>query len=134
MTQTMEFLPWRASFDSGIPEIDDQHRRLVALLNCLARQITSGGDAGALDLTLSGLEGCADEHFKFEESFWQRHLGTDAAQVHRLDHARFRDVLRHLRPVDAMQERHETEEAVLSFVVRWLVSHILVDDLYQHHA
>lgn len=128
MTQTMDFLPWRESFDSGIPEIDDQHRRLVLLINRLATEIATGCDPRALDLILSELEAYADQHFEFEESFWQQHLGADCASVHRLGHTQFREALRRLREGGGAKSDDETKEEVLGFIVSWLVSHILIDD------
>ena len=125
----MDFLPWRESFDSGIPEIDGQHRRLVELLNRLARAIASGCDAGTVDTILDELEAYADQHFQFEESFWEKHLGTDCANAHGIGHMRFRGELARFRQADeAERNSYESSENILSFVVRWLVSHILVED------
>ena len=38
----IDIFPWNDSFDTGLPEIDEQHRRLVQLLNTLASHIASG--------------------------------------------------------------------------------------------
>ena len=39
----MQFFYWNKSFEVGIPEIDQQHRRLVDFINALAETIVEGG-------------------------------------------------------------------------------------------
>lgn len=131
----MDFLPWRTCFDSGIPEIDDQHRQLVGLINLLADEMLAGCSVGTMNSILDELERYADRHFAFEESVWERHLGSEAAAAHRIRHAGFREALEPLRQVQAKDRApSESLKDVLSFIVRWLVTHILVEDLAMARA
>jgi hypothetical protein len=40
----IEFFPWSPPFETGLPEIDAQHRNLVALLNRLATELAIAPD------------------------------------------------------------------------------------------
>jgi len=40
MIDTIEIFPWNANFETGIAEIDIQHKRLVELLNLLVSHLT----------------------------------------------------------------------------------------------
>jgi hemerythrin-like metal-binding protein len=44
-----DVFPWSDSFNTGIPKIDEQHQRLVQLVNNLARKLAHQEDSLSLN-------------------------------------------------------------------------------------
>ena len=44
-TRELEIFPWNDNFATGIEEVDEQHRRLVKLLNVLVGHLAFNSDA-----------------------------------------------------------------------------------------
>lgn len=63
----MRKIEWQASFETGVPEIDDEHRAIVRAVNTLSEAIAGGryGDCEALAAEFIGL---ARNHFINEEA------------------------------------------------------------------
>jgi hemerythrin-like metal-binding protein len=129
MATTVEYLPWNASFETGIPEIDSQHQRLVELVNALASHLAFQSDAPTLIRILDELEDYVTLHFRTEEAIWHRHLEGDALEVaHGQSHEGFVRKVRELRArVDSMSIDDAFEE-ILSYLSHWLAIHILEAD------
>ncbi len=62
--QLVEILPWNESFETGLPEIDAQHKKLVELINQLARDWSSLADLEKLNVIFNELTAYAHYHFK----------------------------------------------------------------------
>ncbi len=120
----MALLQWQESLDTGIEVIDDQHRRIVGMINQLHRAHAGGsqlrvGDAldELVDYTLS--------HFAFEEELMEE-AGYPFCAAHRRVHAVF------TRRVGEYRRRFQAGEDVVdeleSMLPRWLFNHIRNDD------
>jgi hemerythrin len=48
MGEPVEIFPWNQNFETGIPAIDEQHRKLVDLLNVLVSHLAYQSGAPAL--------------------------------------------------------------------------------------
>ena len=75
--QSFEIFPWNSNLETGIALIDEQHARLVELLNRLAQQHVQGASAEEIQGILGELADYADYHFHSEEAIWQASLGDD---------------------------------------------------------
>lgn len=125
----LEVFPWNEHFDTGIEEVDDQHRKLVHLLNQLAAHLANASSEVKLNETFKELVDYADYHFKTEEEVWQQRLkNTAPLSQHKQIHQTFVDKI-------AAIKRHETDkptieiiEEIVSFLTQWLAFHILDDD------
>ena len=78
MLNTIEIFPWNRNFETGIAEVDAQHRRLVTLLNTLVSHLTVQADAPTLNAIFDELSDYAVNHFASEEQIWQEAFGDDA--------------------------------------------------------
>ena len=67
MLNTIEIFPWNRNFETGLAEVDAQHRRLVALLNTLVSHLTVQADAPTLNAIFDELSDYAVSHFTSEE-------------------------------------------------------------------
>lgn len=125
----VEVFPWSENFETGISLIDQQHKRLVDLLNLLASHLAHRSDVPALNSIFNELAEYALYHFKTEEAVWHQFMRSDSLDVqHKKDHQKFvEDVLR-LKQEESEKPLDEVIEDVLSFLTHWLAFHILASD------
>lgn len=122
-------MAWSPHFDTGFPEIDTQHRKLVAEINELARQLSRGDTPMLIERRIARLVKYAKLHFLTEEAMWASRLAGDAAlAAHRRHHAEFLPGLLELRTRVRGLSNDEGADALLDFLVRWLAAHILKED------
>lgn len=114
--------------------VDQQHRKLVQLLNHLASNIAFGADASLLKRIFDEMADYAVYHFNTEEVIWREYLADDPAEVeHRAIHQSFVQEVAQLKKSltsHSLSEVAEVAEETLGFLARWLASHILESDRY----
>ncbi len=124
----MALLVWQAELDTGIDVIDQQHHRIVALINQLAEATTRDDQAAVLeelvDYTLS--------HFAFEEELMEE-SGYTFGPAHKRVHEMF------VRRVSEYRMRFDAGEDITGelkgMLARWLFNHIRGDDkAYARHV
>jgi hypothetical protein len=127
--QSIDIFPWNDSFETGLTDIDQQHRQLVALLNLLASQVAYKSDGVQLRHILDELMRYTVYHFQAEEHIWHSHVaGTEEEIRHRQVHAGFIDTIRGLIDQQSVRPLDELVQETLAFLASWLASHILESD------
>jgi len=127
--ESLEIFAWNESFSTGIPQIDEQHKQLVHLINVLASSIASKAGMPALDKIFNELAEYALYHFKTEETIWHEYLDGDALEAsHNLVHQSFISEVTRLKAVEGAKTQNEVVENILSFLTNWLAFHILDSD------
>lgn len=130
MMYSVEVFPWNKNFETGLPRIDQQHRKLVDLLNILASHLAFQSDLPTLNTVFDELTDYAAHHFQTEETIWQQFLDGDTTTVkHRLTHAGFLQSVQKLKTEGENKPLEEVFESVLLFLTHWLAFHILEDDM-----
>ncbi len=125
-----EVLPWSHTFETKIPGIDQQHKRLVTLLNTMGSKLAQGHDLLEIDKVIEDLHDYTHYHFRSEEKVWEKWFHDDEwATDHQKTHADFV-----AKVADFRQQKHEGKnkklyEQVLRFLIYWLAHHILDDDM-----
>ncbi|TXT35622.1 MAG: signal transduction protein [Comamonadaceae bacterium] len=122
-----EIFPWNSNLETGIDLIDEQHHKLVDLINRLAQQHVQGATEAEVQAILGELGDYADYHFRTEEAIWQTALaGDDWLTRHIETHQRF------FAHMVEMQSGQRPFQAVLddlfSYLIQWLAYHILDND------
>lgn len=115
---------WSTELDTGIPVIDQQHRRIVDFINDLeAAQVL--GDKNQIKQVVDDCVDYTLSHFAFEESM-QEEAGYAYCKPHKKVHELF------TRKVSEYQERlalgDNIGEELHGMLARWLVNHIKRDD------
>ncbi|MDX1755449.1 MAG: bacteriohemerythrin [Marinobacter sp.] len=125
-SQGFEMFPWNSHFETGIELIDQQHRKLVAILNRLGRRFT-GADDIQFHALLQDLLDYTHYHFSAEEQIWQKHFrGQPLFQGHHQAHELF---FQQVQAYWRAEEGGEQDiEGLLDFLTRWLAFHILESD------
>jgi len=127
----MEALSWGEKFLTGLTTVDEQHQRLVALINALGELASRHAEVPRSDLeaVVDELGHYAQTHFTDEEALMLA-SGVDARFVstHQAQHGRFlRDVVG-MRAANFL-EAPETTRVLFHFLLHWLAFHILGSDM-----
>ncbi len=118
---------WTPAFETGLKEIDDQHLRLVELVNQLSPQDGDQHEATFSDPVLDELVEYAAQHFRDEEQLMaQQGLAPEFIAGHVDEHRMFVAELLALRK-DARPD-HRQPRGLQRFLTSWLAFHILGTD------
>jgi hemerythrin-like metal-binding protein len=118
----IDIFPWDDNFSTGLPTVDDQHRKLVQLLNSLASHVAFRSDVRELGLLFDELADYTVYHFETEEGIWHEFLkGDPLEQAHRSTHASFINEVVRFKVLLGSTAQHQLAEEALGFLARWLV-------------
>lgn len=132
--QNIDIFPWNNHFNTGIEIIDDQHRKLVMILNRLATMVVYQSSNSELNVIFDELIEYTVYHFQTEETIWDKHIGKDAVKVeHEAIHQKFIDTVLELKQQQDVRPLDELADEALKFLAKWLASHILESDRYMSH-
>lgn len=124
-------IAWRAAFETGIADVDHEHRQLVDLINALAAQVAGAGDAARTEAFLGEVFAKIAAHFALEESI-MRGQHYDEYEAHKAEHEHLLDEIRDI--MDAVSDGSLADyRNVLSETVRdWFVGHFQSKDARLH--
>lgn len=122
----MGLIQWNDALCLNIAEIDQQHRRLVDMINQLDDAMRQSKGKELLDKILTGLVSYAGSHFRTEERIFDR-LGYPETAKHKAEHAAFvKKVSEFKQGFDA--GRLGLSMQVMTFLSDWLQHHIKGSD------
>jgi hemerythrin len=119
----MNFTVWTNEMGVGVVALDDDHKKLIGIINQLHFEMEEGHDKKVLGAVLDQLVDYAKSHFAREESMLFRANYPDAPE-HRMEHERF------IREITALRERFSNAPAatldmeLMSFLRNWLDNHV----------
>jgi hemerythrin len=125
----MNSFEWDEHFETGIPDVDRQHQRLVDLINRFGDLLTRIAYVpfAELELVLDELSAYAKFHFQDEEA---KMLGVGLyapyLDQHRELHLRFLHEVTQMRA--QVTQHRDAAEPLLKFLIYWLAFHILGTD------
>lgn len=126
--EAFEIFPWNENFETGINEIDEQHKKLIILLNKLANTLTQEKEY-EVEETFNELANYAEYHFKCEEEIWNKYLKDELLVLkHKDTHSSFLPKVIELKENNKDKSFHEIVEDILLFLIRWLAFHIIDED------
>lgn len=129
--QAVEIFPWNKNFATSVPVIDEQHKKLVQLINLLAEYLVNQPDQQILNEVFEELANYAAYHFETEEAIWRKFLPEDELEhEHKVIHASFINDIESLKQQDKINLSGQAMEDVLRFLIHWLVFHILESDMH----
>ena len=118
----MDIIKWRDSYNLGIPKIDEQHKKLVEILNQLYKAMRENQAKDKMNKIISELKQYTVFHFSFEESLLQSHNYPEL-QGHKNIHKEF------VGKIDEFRSRQLGGDSIMSidlsrFLKDWLIDHI----------
>jgi hemerythrin len=122
----MAFLTWDEDFSVKIKSIDEQHNKLIELINNFYENIESSSNNDNILKLIGGLKDYTQIHFATEEKYMLRHNYSDY-NAHKKEHDMFVSKIR------AIEEKIRQGKLVVSFEITgflkdWLKNHIQITD------
>jgi len=123
----MDAFYWSQQFETGLPTVDEQHHRLVDLINEFGSLVTQPANIRPeeVERMFSELAAYAEFHFSEEESMMVKvGLKQDYIAHHQRQHAEF---LQELTRIHSSLDVNDPQgpHRLLMFLVHWLAYHIL---------
>jgi hemerythrin len=123
----MAFMTWTDEMSVGVMVLDDDHKKLIEIVNELHDGIMAGHKKEILASVLDQLANYTRYHFGREEEFFAKtnYLG---ATTHKMEHAGF------VSRISNLQERFKSAQVamldleLMSFLRDWLLMHIQGSD------
>jgi len=127
-----KLIAWSERYSVGISRIDEQHQRLIDLINDLHAAMLVKREESELAKILDGLAAYAVSHFATEETLMKK-FGYTGYERHKAEHDRLMAQVTLLLEKSRNNKAELTHE-VMIFLQRWLVGHIVnVDKRYTAH-
>lgn len=122
----MALITWGTKYSVGIPSIDEQHKKLVDIVNDLNDAMKMGKSKEVLNATLTSLIDYTKVHFKYEEDLFNKH-GYNEKLSHKMVHDKL------TKQVIDFYNNYQKGNAAISidlmhFLSDWLTKHIVVED------
>ncbi len=111
----------------GVPELDEDHRIIVALINQLAAAHDLN-DTQVVEAVLDRLTVYVDEHFRREEAYMES-VEFPGLQAHRHVHHALTEKVEQIRLDFFLGNDASVGANTLEFLKEWLSKHILVEDM-----
>jgi hemerythrin-like metal-binding protein len=125
--ELMKELTWDRTLSVDVPEIDEDHRRLVDLLNILNRSVVEGDSTAYIEAVLEELISCTVWHFRHEERLMLKYAYPGALE-HKSEHQELIECAKALRRRLLREGKGVSSEDV-EFLEHWLAGHILGADM-----
>lgn len=123
----MSLIEWDDNLSVGIEEIDNQHKKLIELINELHSAMRERRAKDALGKIINGLKDYAVEHFTTEEKYFDQFNYLNSGS-HKKEHQNF------IAKVNDFKSGFDKGKIMLSmeimdFLKDWLISHIQKIDM-----
>ncbi len=118
----MAYFEWDPAWDTGIPAIDYEHRKLLDLLNEVDSEMQSGAPPEAVAGTLGEFHSLASAHLALEEKILQD-IGDPSFEDHRRHHYQVLDAVREI--MDAHRRGAFTDKPALPAALKEWVSELI---------
>lgn len=123
----MAFVEWKESYSVGMPDIDQQHRILIEIINRLHDAMRTGSAHANIVRVVDELLEYTSVHFNYEER-----MIAAAGYPGTAEHARKHRAM--VAQVEAFADRVRTARAstplrLMEFLNGWLTQHILSTDM-----
>lgn len=122
----MELIEWSDEMSVNIKRIDEQHKKLIDLLNSLFIAMLDGLAQNVIDKIVSELINYADYHFKTEEYYFEEH-NYPGFHSHKIQHSYYKDEILNFKQ-ELLKGKTTVPMDVFNFLKDWLTDHILKSD------
>jgi len=125
----LNYFYWNKNFETGIRKIDEQHKKIVILINQFSLAFSSQNKLPEIESTIDSLQTYIRTHFKDEEAELETSNLDPAEKLsHLKQHRMFDKTLHNLIKTNDIQD-YDFATNLHQFLTTWLVSHILGTDM-----
>jgi hemerythrin-like metal-binding protein len=132
------FIEWEPYLATDIRSIDEQHKKLVDLINDVYNGYQSGLDHNKQADTLDALLQYTVKHFEHEENIFDR-ISYGHTREHKLEHAALVKKAVEVQTAFKSSATNELSQDTMVFLRNWIINHIMGTDkkyvasMKQHH-
>ncbi len=123
----MEKIHWRDEFSVGVKELDDQHKKLITMINALIAEESSLTDPETIANLLTRMNDYALEHFRAEEYLMAEYGFHRKKQQEKQHRAFIAKTASFCSSSDIGP--NILSVALLEYLSTWLIDHILTEDM-----
>lgn len=122
----MALLEWKETYSVSVQKYDEQHKKLISLINNLHAAMSAGKGKEALGVIFTELIEYTKHHFADEEAEFKKHKYPEIA-LHQMEHEKLtKEVLKYYNEFMAGKTNLSIE--ILNFLKNWLQNHIMGTD------
>lgn len=121
-----QLITWHDSFSVNNVVIDNQHKKLIDIINRFYDTVMSNKDRAVISEIFEELKNYTNYHFKAEESMLEK-VNYLYLQDHKVQHQGFVDKLNDLEQ-KFMLKKLTVNFEMMGFLRTWLVEHIMNED------
>jgi len=126
----VSLIAWREEFTIGLPDVDHEHRELIAMINALHESLGPAADVERIIAALGEIQARIAAHFALEEREMRR-LDYISVTEHKDDHERLLDDIMEI--TDAVESPADYDpEAFGQRLSRWFTDHFRTHDARLH--
>jgi len=125
-TSLMPIMEWTTDLSVSVSEIDEQHKKLIALINKLHDAMRAGQGKQALEGTLQELAAYTVYHFQTEEKYMEQ-FKYPRLPSHKAEHAAFVKKVTDFQKEFA-ENRLGLSLELMNFLKDWVNNHIKETD------
>ncbi|HOP18022.1 MAG: hemerythrin family protein [Gammaproteobacteria bacterium] len=123
----MKDIVWGQVLSVEVDEIDEDHRKLVAIFNILNHAMEENASPDYLAAVLEELINCTVWHFSHEERLMLKY-GYPEMPAHKAVHQQLISGAKALQAKIVQADNRIVDEDI-EYLERWLTEHILTDDM-----
>ena len=123
----MPLIEWSNELSVGIDSIDEQHKKLVNMINALNDAMQTGSSNDLLGKIFSGLAAYTQKHFAYEENMFAEYGYTDSEE-HKRQHNELIAQVVELKEKFMENPQGTISADLMQFLKRWLTNHIMRTD------
>ena len=120
------FIEWQNDLSVGVSEIDDDHKRLLEIVNKFHDAYVNGSAKSSMIETLTEIAEYATWHFDHEENIMRR-LDFPDLKEHAAQHTNLLDQMGQIL-ADYEIGKAELTDEILNFLRDWIVIHLQTQD------
>lgn len=127
----MTLMTWTTAMSVGLPELDEDHRVLIRIINQLAESEKNEDHVSVLRQSIYSLLRYAEFHFAREEKVLSN-CEFPGMTHHKGEHRAFTDHMRELAAAldgDELPAAEVVNQDLLTYLKDWLNHHILIEDM-----
>ena len=123
----MPLIEWSNELSVGIESIDEQHKKLVNMINALHDAKLTGGSNDLLGKIFTGLTTYTQKHFTYEENMFAEY-GYSNFEEHKRQHNELIAQVIELKDKFMENPQGTISDDLIHFLKRWLTNHIMRSD------
>ncbi|MDH5717384.1 MAG: bacteriohemerythrin [Spirochaetia bacterium] len=122
----MSLIKWSNDLSINVQEIDDQHQKLVDMINSLHKAMNDGQSQQIIGKIIKNMVEYTESHFQLEENYFEQ-FNYDLRDEHKKEHDQFIEKAQKLQN-DYFEGSIRIGIETMQFLKEWLVDHIMVSD------